>query len=222
MRVHALAPVVAIDLDGTVGAYHDHFVWFVNTIYFPKGKRYYPDWSRAGGTSEFSRALGMDKGQYRDAKLAYRQGGLKRCMPRLDTDLLQCIQAIRSMGIQIWVTTNRPWMRLDNVDPDTRYWIGHNMGTVDGIIFSQSKYHDLIDNVGTSRILGVIDDLPEVILEGARLGLNTAIRVGEHNAKFTNGDFSPYGMLRVHNMESFVFIVKQWKEKLDAQHPGVL
>jgi hypothetical protein len=232
MRVHALAPVVAIDLDGTSGDYHGHFLWYLNNIYFPYGHdirdfagQIKANWNSARG--EFSVALGMDKAEYRDAKLAYRQGGLKRCMPQFDNDhnlggIQQDVEAIRALGIQVWVTTNRPWMRLDNIDKDTKYWIDNNMGQVDGVIFSQEKYHDLIDNVGYDRILGVFDDLSENIQEAERLGLRSAIRLGDHNRQWAHGKYSPLRMRRLSSFRDFVHVVKQWKGEWDAKHPAVL
>lgn len=221
MRVHALAPVVAIDLDGSLGRYHDHFVWFLETIYFP-GYRIGPLlWETQKG--EFSKALGMDKAIYRDAKLAYRQGGLKRCMPTFADDHIPLsFRTIRELGVQIWITTNRPWMRLDNIDKDTKFWIDQNCGEVDGVIFSQEKYDDLIDNVGKDRILGVLDDLPENIIAARERNLNTAIRTGDHNHWWETSVLCPPDVRRIYNLSTFVHIVRQWKEEWDAQHPGVL
>src|SRR5690242_19371376 len=115
VRVHPLAPVVGMDIDGNLGDYHSHFVWFLNYIYYPNGYGFrglYADWSKTE-TGEFSEALGMDKADYRAAKLAYRQGGLKRCMPLFQEDYRKDgrdavkseIQYIRSQGIQVWICT---------------------------------------------------------------------------------------------------------------------
>lgn len=178
IRVHPLAPVVAVDIDGTLANYYDHFHWFAE-LYLQKPLS--EDWSE---TSEFSEALGLDKEIYRDIKLAYRQGGMKRSIPPIDQGVADLIKSIRSNDIQVWICTTRPWLRLDNIDPDTRFWLEHNVGRVDGLIYGEDKYLDLIDIVGKDRILGLVDDLPENIIRGHELGLKTMIRTGRHNANF--------------------------------------
>lgn len=217
MRVHPLAPVVGIDIDGTLGDYHTHFTWFLNHIYFPQAyPKYWADWSSAQG--EFSEALFMNKEVYRQAKLAYRMGGLKRCMPLFDEDRNEAggairneIQYIRSQGIQVWICTTRPWLSLTTVDPDTQYWLERNAGQVDGLIYGEDKYADLIDIVGKDRILGVCDDLPENITRAQDLGLNAAIRWGDHNAQWRKSNNPPCdGFSRVKDMSS---IIDDWFEK---------
>jgi FMN phosphatase YigB (HAD superfamily) len=191
VRVHPLAPVVGLDIDGTLGDYHKHFVWFCNNIYYPHGalSNLYPNWTKARG--EFEIALNLGKSEYRAAKLAYRMGGLKRCMPiflgdavtrHKDQEIVKAeVQHLRSLGIQVWICTTRPWLNITTVDPDTQYWLEHNVGQVDGLIYGEDKYADLIDIVGRDRVLGVVDDLPENIERAAQLGLTHAIRRGNHN-----------------------------------------
>lgn len=222
MRVSATAPVVALDIDGTMGDYHSHFVWFLRHIYLPHewvdlispdswlGPR--PVWEHAP-QGEFSEALKMEKDEYRRAKLAYRQGGLKRCMPQFPEDqgrLKEFVQGIRGMQIQVWVCTNRPWLRLDNVDPDTQYWLAHNVGRVDGLIFGEDKYADLIDHVGQNRILGVVDDLPENIQRANKLGLNAALRAQPWNRWWRNQEPTE-DAVAVLNMEEILHVVRGWK-----------
>lgn len=179
MRLHPLAPVVGLDVDGTLADYYEHMRWFAE-LYLQRPVRL--DWDFAP-TAEFSDALQLDKKTYRDIKLAYRQGGMKRSIPVLDSRGTM-VKAIRAGGIQVWITTTRPWQRLDNIDPDTQFWLNRNLGRVDGVIYGEEKYMDLIDIVGEDRILGVVDDLPENVVSAMSLGLNAALAVGEHNAAF--------------------------------------
>lgn len=220
-RVHALAPVVALDIDGTMGDYHGHFVWFLRNIYLPREWGQISldvpvrPWWKPEYKGEFSDALGMDKAEYRAAKLAFRQGGLKRCMPQFTSDngrLLYYVQAIRQMGVQVWVCTARPWMRLDNIDPDTQYWLTHNAGPVDGLIFGEDKYADLIDHVGRERILGVVDDLPENIERAWELNLPALLRYGRHNSWWREDVEEEVAF----GMEDVAEKVKEWKGKYDA------
>lgn len=181
VRVHPHAPVIALDIDGTIARYHDHFQWFCETIYWP-GRRLRCEWDELERFGDFAEALGLDRAsEYRPAKLAYRQGGLKRCIPAYGS-VRHNVQFLRQSGIQVWITTTRPFNRLDNIDPDTQYWLGNNTGRVDGVIFGEDKYADLVDIVGRERILGVFDDLPENVERAAGLGLKAALRMGEHNA----------------------------------------
>lgn len=182
MRVHPLAPIVALDIDGTLGDYYNHFRRFAEGYLqetLPE-----PNWDN---TDEFSEALGLNKDVYRDIKLAYRQGGMKRSLPTIDDGVRTLVHDIRSdMGAQVWIATTRPWQRLDNIDPDTQFWIRKNLGKVDGVIYGEDKYQDLID-IAEERgqaILGVADDLPENIERAVELGLNALLRNGPHNRRY--------------------------------------
>lgn len=175
-RVHPLAPIIALDIDGTLGDYHSHFAWFAS-LYLQS--EVVPVWD-ADYKGEFSDALGLDKRTYRDIKLAYRQGGMKRSLP-LFAGAEGIPRWIRSQDIQVWIATTRPWNRLDNIDPDTQFWIDRNLGKVDGVIYGEEKYSDLVDIVGADRIIGVVDDIPENIIEARNLGLKAMLRRGEHN-----------------------------------------
>lgn len=179
MRLHPLAPVVGLDVDGTLADYYEHMRWFAE-LYLQRPVTI--EWDFAP-TAEFSDALQLDKKTYRDIKLAYRQGGMKRSIPVLD-DRGTMVKAIRAGGIQVWITTTRPWQRLDNIDPDTQFWLNRNLGRVDGVIYGEEKYMDLVDIVGRERILGVVDDLPENVVSAMSLGLKAALAVGEHNRAF--------------------------------------
>lgn len=183
MRVHPLAPVVALDVDGTLADYYEHFRWFAE-LYLQRPVKI--DWDYADH-AEFSEALGLGKAVYRDIKLAYRQGGMKRSIPPLDTNseyMSAIVQEMRGQGIQVWIATTRPWQRLDNIDPDTQFWLGRNVGRVDGVIYGEDKYLDLIDIVGKDRILGIHDDLPENVTTALSLGIAAALRSGGHNEVF--------------------------------------
>lgn len=181
MRLHPLAPVVALDIDGTLADYYNHFEWFANLYMQPKSE-IKANWDFTEG-DEFSEALNLDKNKYRDIKLAYRQGGMKRSLP-VFAGAAQMIHNLRSDGIQVWICTTRPWQRLDNIDPDTQFWLNRTVGKVDGVIYGEDKYLDLIDIVGRDRILAVADDIPANIVSAESLGLTAFLAEGEHNAKF--------------------------------------
>lgn len=179
MRLPANAPVVAIDIDGTIADYYKHFQWFAE-IYLQKTLNCEFNREYRG---EFNEALGLDKDVYRAIKLAYRQGGMKRSIKPFE-NAGNVIRNIRSLGVQVWICTTRPWNRLDNIDPDTTFWLNNNVGRVDGVIYGEDKYRDLIDIVGKDRILGVLDDLPENYATAQSLGLSASLMAGPHNEWF--------------------------------------
>lgn len=207
MRVPANAPVVAIDIDGTLAEYHDHFLWFAQlytqrTLNMEFHRQY---------RGEFSEALGLDKDLYRQIKLAYRQGGMKRCIPA-KPGAGDLVRTIRKAGVQVWICTTRPWNRLDNIDPDTNFWLNNVVGRVDGVIYGEDKYQDLLEIVGSGRVLGVIDDLPENTLKARSLGLETILLSGAHNKYWTESGAEPLFVERLGGMSGARPIVMKWIE----------
>lgn len=156
-------PVVALDIDGTLGDYHGHFLafatgWFGCT--FPDPKTINPGlplW-------EF---MHVSKAKYRECKLAYRQGGLKRTMPAY-AGAAELAEAIRGAGAEVWICTTRPYLRLDNIDPDTREWLDRNRIAYDAVLFDTldgekgSKYAELKRQAG-DRVCSIVEDLPEYL-----------------------------------------------------------
>jgi hypothetical protein len=168
-------PVVAIDIDGTLGDYHGNFVAFAR-LYFD---RTCDDWATPNPGMPMWEWMGIEKRDYRDAKLAYRQGGWKRWMPAYH-GAAALTEAIRSFGAEVWLCTTRPYLRLDNVDPDTREWLRRNEIQYDALLFDpvveeESKYHELIRQVGAERIAAVVEDLPEMML------ILEYLRIPNHN-----------------------------------------
>jgi len=149
-------PVIGLDLDGTLGDFHRHFLTFAEG-YLQRQVRWHWD-----GTEPFWRMLGVSKRTYREVKLAYRQGGLKRSMP-LIPGAKDLVNGLRREGAEVWLCTTRPYLRLDNIDPDTRFWLRHHRLGYDGVLFGERKYRDLALMVGCTRVLGILDDLPEMV-----------------------------------------------------------
>lgn len=169
-------PVVALDVDGTIAQYHEHFRQFAEQYL---GRPLRCDWSRTKD-DEFSEALGLHKATYRDIKLAYRQGGMKRSLP-LYEGAKELVDAIHEAGAEVWFCTTRPWQRLDNIDPDTRHFFDRNQLTFEGLIYGENKYQDLVEIVGRERIVCVLDDLPDLIMQAREQGLRTWMIQRAHN-----------------------------------------
>lgn len=165
-------PVVALDIDGTLGDYHSNFLSFA-TLYFDEPRFLAMIGSDNPGLPlwEF---MGIEHRDYREAKLAYRQGGWKRWMP-VYPGASELTQEIRSAGAEVWICTTRPYLRLDNVDPDTREWLRRNKIQYDAVLFdpldeSRTKYDELAEQAG-DRVAAVVDDLPEMIEAAYKAGL---------------------------------------------------
>lgn len=178
---HEVRPVVAIDIDGTLGEYHDHFIKFARGYF----DRYLP--ANYDGSVELHEWLGLSLADYREAKLAYRQGGLKRTMPlkAYATDLIHHMQAMRTSGIvELFITTTRPYLRLDQTDPDTRFWLDKNKIPYDGLLYHDDKYQRLGEIVDPETVVAVLDDLPQQYDSAAQMfGSNVPIMAAGSNNK---------------------------------------
>jgi hypothetical protein len=176
------APVVGLDIDGTLAPWHEHFRQFIQCYTgkpCPPGEEYVKvePWD---GSVPFYRWLGVSKATYREAKLAFRQGGYKRWMPTY-AGASEVVRNLRSAGCEVWICTTRPYLRLDNIDPDTRHWLRRNRIKPDGVIFGEHKYRDLKKCVGRNRVMCVVDDLPEMLAQAHGLGMPVLLRAQPYN-----------------------------------------
>jgi hypothetical protein len=165
-------PIVALDIDGTLGDYHRNFVEFARR-YFNDTES---DWMRDNPGLPLWQHMGISQRDYRDAKLAYRQGGWKRWMPCYE-GAAELTERIRAAGAEVWLCTTRPYLRLDNVDPDTREWLRRNKMRYDALLFDPAhegdgtKYDELARQA-RDRVASVVDDLPEMIEAALKAGLS--------------------------------------------------
>lgn len=173
-------PVVAIDIDGTLGNYHDHLTEFAEG-YLGISLRRDPEYDGATEFWEWFRERGIKHETYRQIKLAYRQGGLKRTMPTYPY-AASLTRHLRALGAEVWLCTTRPYLRLDNVDPDTRFWLEHHGIEYDGLLYGEDKYIKLAEIVGKERVVGVLDDLPEMHDQASLAGLPALQISRKHNA----------------------------------------
>jgi hypothetical protein len=124
-----IRPVAAIDIDGTLGDYHGQLMEYAE-LYLGHPARM--DERPYDGTMNFGdwmmEAFDIpSRKEYRDLKLAFRQGGTKRWMPAYQ-DMIDAVAYAHVMGCEVWLTTTRPYLRLDSVDPDTREWLRRSYG----------------------------------------------------------------------------------------------
>jgi hypothetical protein len=204
-------PVVALDIDGTLGDYHRHFLNFAEG-YFGRPMPH-PEEARHG--VRLSTFIGVSHREYRDCKLAYRQGAQKRTMPAYPF-ASKLTHNVRAAGAALWICTTRPYLRLDNIDPDTREWLRRNSIEYDAVVFEgideESKYGDLVSQVGLPRIIAVCDDLPAQVQDAQRLGIGTCYL---RDQPYNRGDNMPG--FRVHDLEELWYAVEvnigTWKER---------
>lgn len=173
----AIKPIVAVDIDGTIGDYYTHFVEFAEGYlgrWLPKA------WT--GDPEDWEEYLGIPKDVYRDIKLAYRQGGMKRTMPMIP-GADKMMQRFVLEGAEVWITTARPWNRLDSIDPDTQEWLRRNLIPYDHLLYDEDKYQRLFEIVGKDRVCAVLEDLPEQLARVEEVfGAGTAVaRYALHN-----------------------------------------
>jgi hypothetical protein len=157
-----LKPVVAFDIDGTMGDYHQHFLEFA-TKYL--GRPSIEPWLYSGHenfSSWFCRTWQTDYRTWQDIKLAYRQGGQKRSMPPF-VGMIEAARSAHRRDCEVWVTTTRPYQRLDGIDPDTREWLRRNRVPYEGLIYSEDKYRDLAGRIDPARVIAVFDDQIDMI-----------------------------------------------------------
>lgn len=158
-----IKPVVAVDLDGTLGDYHAHFLAFAGGYFsWPRF-----DWEFHGGAEGSFReyvmqTTGISERDWHNVKLAYRQGGMKRTMPMFIGAQAFC-WAVRDAGAELWITTTRPYLSLDNIVPDTEEWLRRYDIAHDGLLFDDDKYRILAERVDPERVVAIFDDLPEYV-----------------------------------------------------------
>lgn len=205
-------PIVALDIDGTLGNYHAHFLDFAEKWF---GKKM-PDPAEINPGLPLYKFMRVTKARYREAKLAYRQGGWKRWMPAYPgaADLTHLIQ---SAGAEVWICTTRPYLRLDNIDPDTREWLRRNRMRYNAVLFGDDKYNELRRQAG-NRVCAIADDLPELLFSAWSNGFdNLYLRDQPYNRDQPHNTGIYSNFQRVEDLDCLWERIKQdilkWKGK---------
>lgn len=175
-------PVVALDIDGTLGDYHGQFLQFAADWY----GRPMPDPSEINPGLPLHKFMETSKATYRQCKLAYRQGGLERSMPAYD-GASELSHELRRCGVELWVCTTRPYLKLDTQSPNTLHWLRRNKIQYDHLLSGPHKYRDLVKQIGgADRVVAVLDDLPEMHDQADSLGLPAILRSQPYNQHRTD------------------------------------
>lgn len=170
-------PVVALDIDGTLGDYHGHFLKFAQGWY----GRTMPDPSDINPGLPLHKFMNTSKATYRQCKLAFRQGGLERSMPVYD-GATELTVALRKCGVELWLCTTRPYLKLDTQSPNTLHWLRRNKIQYDHLLSGPHKYRDLVKQIGEpGRVVAVLDDLPSMYDQAESIGLPSILRSQPYN-----------------------------------------
>jgi len=218
-----VTPVVAVDIDGTLGDYHGHFIRFArqylaldNTDWDPMASFHrFADYNGGVPFKQWAcEAWNIDERTWHDIKLAYRQGAMKRSMPVYDGAARLC-QAVKRHGAELWLTTTRPYLRLDNIDPDTRFWLEqHDLAVYDGLLYDELKYARLAEIVDKERVVAVVDDLIEMV-EAARsqFGWKVPMLRGNDFNRAVKGERYELDQITLELAQR----ISEWKEKHDTR-----
>lgn len=162
-----IRPVVAIDIDGTLGEYHAHLLRFMSDYLGQDSVK--EQYTGAEPFSEYCmRNFTIDLRTFRDIKLAYRQGAQKRSMP-IKEGAYDLVADLNDAGAEIWITTTRPYLRLDGIDPDTRFWLDRHKIEFYGLLYDEAKYVQLSRSVDPRRVVAILDDLPDQLEQADQL-----------------------------------------------------
>jgi len=168
-------PIVAVDIDGTTADYYRHFFTFaggwLGVVDLGAGLSTVENWvHNYHGDISIAEFMGLDKRTYRQIKLAYRQGGMKRSMPLMPF-AKELFLLLRELDTEIWVTTTRPYLQLGNVDDDTREWLQRNELPYDYIVYDDHKYQRLSEQVDPARVVAVLEDQHDDWMDAALCNL---------------------------------------------------
>lgn len=206
-----LKPIVVLDIDGTLGDYHGHFFKFALRYLGMEDGFRFRQYNGIGSYREwFLKQTGVDPRTWYDIKLAYRQGAQKRSMPIYDGAEELCV-GMREVGAELWLCTTRPFMRLDRIDPDTRFWLSRYNIQYDGLIHDDDKYQLLSERINGDRIVAILDDEIEQVQLADNI-FGTAIPFLRHNGYNSLASY-PQSIYDLHDARrAFISRIKTWQE----------
>jgi FMN phosphatase YigB (HAD superfamily) len=202
-----------LDIDGVLADYHGHFLRFaVDWLGITPSLKVYRSYT---GEEPLHKHLGISKEEYRACKLAFRQGGLKRSMPA--TEQASWLTRRLMCEVEVWITTTRPYLRLDNIDPDTREWMRRNQINYDHILYDEQKYVRLCSMVDKQRIVAVVDDEAENIDQARDIGLTAVWMRNRYNSRMNPPVAAGVSLQAQYSMRDVYSVltplISNWKEK---------
>lgn len=208
MRDNGSNPVIGLDVDGSLGDYHGHFLRFAEGWLGRK----MPDPATINPGLPLHRFMGVSKTTYRKIKLAYREGGLKRSLPAYD-GARDIAYRLRKWKCDVWICTSRPYLAHGPIVGDTQHWLRRNKIQHDNIIWGEHKYRTLRKLAG-DRVVGVLEDLPSMAKQAHDYGIPVVMMNQPYNAMEVH-ELPP--VRRVGNLWQAMFqfdeLLTEWKHK---------
>lgn len=218
----AQRPVVGVDIDGTLGDYHLHFqrfaeayvgrdlgpgphVYDLDHVYGSELLHVLPKYD---GSMPFHKWLGIGKATYREAKLAYRRGGLKRSVP-VFPHARELTRNLRRSGVELWLCTTRPYLSQDNIDRDTVHWCRRNGIQFDELMWSPRKYWVLRREAG-ERVVAVLEDLPSLCSQADQARIPAVFMI---DRPYNQGEDYPRVFDLKHAEERILHAVAKWRSR---------
>jgi hypothetical protein len=208
-----IKPVVAIDIDGTLGNYIGHFTKHAQGYLGVEGLLPTTYDGSMGFKEWCCNSWGITEDVWSDIKLTYRQGAWKRTMPWYPGSDNACAE-IRERA-ELWLTTTRPYLRHDNIDPDTREWLRRNNIKYDGLIYDEQKYVQLSNIVGSNRVCAVLDDLAEEIAWASAIfgSFVPILRSTPHNKRANVPSYTPKARDMYEALDLINANIDKWEEQ---------
>jgi hypothetical protein len=175
VRHNGEGPVIGLDVDGTLGDYHGHFLRFAEGWL----GREMPDPVTINPGLPLHKFMKTSKSTYRKIKLAYREGGLKRSMPCYE-GARDLAYRLRQWQCEVWICTSRPYLAHGPIVGDTQHWLRRNKIQHDNIIWGEHKYRTLRKMAG-NRVVGVLEDLPVMIRQATDNKIPVLLRTQPYN-----------------------------------------
>jgi uncharacterized HAD superfamily protein len=209
-------PIVSLDIDGTIGDYHGHFLRFAEGYFGSK----MPDADRLNPSMRLHEFMGVEHKEYQRCKLAYRQGGLKRTMPPLEGigDLVRWVRIEKAA--EVWICTTRPYAKLDNIDEDTQEFLRRADIGYDALLFdplsTDDKYTEL-RRQADDRVACVVEDLPEQAGMAYHMGYKVLLRDQPYNRLMSAVPFPYQRWYTVEGLKKLLnHAIDSWRGKKNA------
>lgn len=135
--------VCAVDLDGVLGIYPDHWLGYLN-------KELDTDYK----TLEEAK-INVDIIKYAEIKEEYRLSGSKVNIPTMDF-AKEFLSKLKDNGYMIVILTSRPYKKYFRIFSDTLKWLQKNELLYDSIIFDENKNMRILQEI--PNLLFMVED----------------------------------------------------------------
>lgn len=126
--------VCAVDLDGVLGVYPDHWLNYLNNDLNSKFK-----------TLEEAK-INIDTIQYNKIKEKYRLSGDKINIPVME-GAKEFLSKLKDSGYMIVILTSRPYKKYFRIFSDTLHWLKNNELVYDSVIFDENKNMRILQEI---------------------------------------------------------------------------